>query len=103
MKVPYKNLQVVSCNYRGNVKRCMMEMIQCWLNNTPDAKWSTVVQALAKLGNRRLANKIAQDYGTYVIAHLGEMMRPRARKREIRSKKRWGEGVHLSESEREEK
>lgn len=67
LKVPFKDLQIISCDHRGDVRRCMMEMIQCWLNNTRDTKWCTIVHALAKIGNKSLAHEIALDHGTYVI------------------------------------
>ena len=42
-----------------------MEMIQCWLNNTLDPNWSAIVQALAEIGHKRLAHKIALNHGMY--------------------------------------
>lgn len=73
LNVPYSDLQVISCNHRGDARRCMMEMIQSWLNNTLDPKWSTIVQALAKIGHKRLAHKIALNYGmNYLFTYEDE-------------------------------
>ena len=65
LKVPYKNLNIISSNHKGDTRRCMVEMIQCWLKNALDAKWSTIVNALAKIGEKNLAHKMADSHGMY--------------------------------------
>ena len=67
LKVPYKNLKVISSDHRGDARRCMVEMIQCWLKNSLDAKWSTIILALAKIGEKDLAHKIAINHGMHYI------------------------------------
>ena len=66
LEVPYSKLQAIRYDYR-DAMTCMMEMINSWLSRTSDAKWSTIVQALAKIGNQALAHKIAQNHGTYIV------------------------------------
>ena len=68
LKVPYKNLQVISSDHRGDTRRCMVEMIQCWLKNSLDAKWSTIILALAKIEENNLARKIAINHGMHYIS-----------------------------------
>ena len=71
LNVPYSKLQAIRCTHKEDPVSCMMEMINCWLSTTPDAKWSIIVQAIAEIGNQLLARKIAQNHGTclYVFVH----------------------------------
>ena len=54
-----------------------MEMIQSWLDNSLDPNWSTIVQALAKIGHKRLAHKIALHHGMHycLCVNLKQKMR----------------------------
>ncbi len=44
-------------------EKCLLEMLQCYMEVIVDKKWLTIVQALANIGQRTLAIKIALKYG----------------------------------------
>lgn len=60
--IPHYELSIIKADHQ-NVRRCRIEMLQWWLNNSPEAKWSTIVKALVKTKRKVLAHKIALDYG----------------------------------------
>ena len=62
LEVPIHELQIIGQTYR-DTKRCKIEMLSWWWNNTEDRKWAAIVRALATTGYRVLACKIALKYG----------------------------------------
>lgn len=66
--IPHYELSIIKADYQ-DVRRCKIEMLQWWLTNSPEAKWSTIVQALIKAGMRALAHIIAQDHGTICVTN----------------------------------
>ena len=67
LEVPYHELQIISHDHGQNARRCMAEMMKWWLDHNLEAKWSSIVQALAKIGKRHLACRIAQSHGLYIL------------------------------------
>ena len=62
LEIPHYRLSIIKADHQ-DVEKCKVAMFQWWLNNTLDAKWSTIVQALVKAGKKVLAHKIALDHG----------------------------------------
>ena len=44
-------------------EKCLLEMLQCYMEMVVDKKWHAIVQALASIGQGTLAIKIALKYG----------------------------------------
>ena len=44
-------------------EKCLLEMLQCYMEMIVDKTWLTIVQALASIGQGTLAIKIALKYG----------------------------------------
>ena len=62
LNVPHNKLQRTEFEYfRSGLKRCMVEMIQYWLD-FPNASWEQVVKALDIVGHSTLASTIKQQY-----------------------------------------
>ena len=66
--IPHYELSIIMADYQ-DVRRCKTEMLQWWLNNSPEAKWSTIVQALVKARMKSLACKIAVDHGILHVTY----------------------------------
>ena len=73
LEVPYKELNVIRSDCGQDARRCMMKMMEWWLDNDLEPKWSTIVQALAKIGKRNLAYEIALNHGLYKLTYKGLM------------------------------
>ena len=65
LKVPYKELKIITHDCGQDARRCMMAMIKWWLDHNLEAKLSIIVQALAEMGKKNLAYKIALNHGLY--------------------------------------
>ena len=65
LEVPYHELDIINYNHGKDARVCLMEMIRWWLDHNLEAKWSTIVQALTKIGKRRLAYDMALKHGKY--------------------------------------
>ena len=60
--IPHHRLSIIKADHK-DVEKCKIAMVQWWLESSLEAKWSTIVQALVKAGQRVLAHKIALDHG----------------------------------------
>ena len=65
LKVPYKELKIITHDCGQDARRCMMATIKWWLDHNLEAKPSTIVQALAEMGKKNHAYKIALNHGLY--------------------------------------
>ena len=60
--IPHYKLSIIKADNQG-VEECKRVMLQWWLDNCLEAKWSLIVQALVKAGKRVLAHEIALEHG----------------------------------------
>ena len=60
IKLP--ELKIIEVNYPNDLKRHRIEMFEEWQKKVTPT-WSTVVQALDEIGERRLASELAQKHG----------------------------------------
>ena len=65
LKVPHSELDIIRHNCGQDARECMTAMIKWWLDHNLEAKLSTIVQALAEMGKKNLAYKIALNHGLY--------------------------------------
>ena len=63
LEIPHYKLSIIKADHQG-VENCKIEMLQWWLENFLEPKWSTIVSALVKAGKKVLAQKIALEHGT---------------------------------------
>ena len=61
IEAPYQHCESY-LSAAGRLKQQMAEMIQYWLDNTPDASWEQVVRALEHIGHFTLALTIKQQF-----------------------------------------
>ena len=50
-----------SCPQEG-IQRWRIDMLQHWLNSTPDASWNDIIAALKKIGHHTLSAKLREKY-----------------------------------------
>ena len=61
----YKLNEIYSDYGTQGLARCKWEMLSCILDWRGDTlRWATVVEAVSKTGNNRIAQKIADKHGT---------------------------------------
>ena len=65
LEVRYHEVEIISRVCGQHARRCMRKMMKWWLDHNLEAKWSTIAQALAKIGKKKLAYNIALDHGLY--------------------------------------
>ena len=59
--IEYRTLQKIDEEQRGRIEKCKREMLAAWLQGEDNAKeqtWSTLVDALKKMGKIALAETI---------------------------------------------
>ena len=66
--IPHYELSIIKADHQ-DVRRCKTEMFQWWLKNSPEAKWSTIVEALIKARMKVLAHRIALEHGIFDVAY----------------------------------
>ena len=54
-------LDIIQENHRGDIERCCTEMLKHWLNVDTKASWDKLIDALEKIGQNSLAEKIKED------------------------------------------
>ena len=82
LEVPYHELEIISHDCGQHARRCMRKMIKWWWDHELEAKWSTIVHALAKIGKRNLAYKIALNHGLYKLTYSVRMLQRNERVQE---------------------
>ena len=61
--VPIGKMRSIEVSYlKEGVKRCMVEMLQYWLDTTPAACWQQVSSALEQVDLITLASRVKQKY-----------------------------------------
>ena len=64
--VPTYQLKKIEKEYQKESKRCMIEMLDYWLNNNTSSSthtiWNDVVLALEEIDNKALATQIRRDH-----------------------------------------
>ena len=61
--VPLTKLREIEASYtKEGAMRCMLEMVQYWLDTTPAACWEQVARALEQVNQLTLAATIKQKY-----------------------------------------
>ena len=61
--VPLTKLREIEASYtKEGTMRCMLEMVQYWLDTTPAACWEQVARALEQVNQLTLAATIKQKY-----------------------------------------
>ena len=61
--VPFTKLREIEATYtKEGMTRCVLEMVQYWLDTTPAACWEQVARALEQVNQLRLATTIKQKY-----------------------------------------
>lgn len=63
--VPKHTLESIRCQYGMlGEDMCMTDMLSTWLNSrAEEPTWAEVVSAVSRMGNRRVARKIAESHG----------------------------------------
>ena len=54
-------LDIIQENHRGDIERCCTEMLKHWLNVDTKASWDKLIDALEKIEQNSLAEKIKED------------------------------------------
>ena len=67
--LPKHKLNEIHADYgTQGLQRCKLEMLDSVLNSHGDTlSWDTVVEAVSKTGNNRVAKKIAEKHGTLLL------------------------------------
>ena len=60
-------LEIIREDHRNQTNACKTAMLVMWQNQTPNASWSTVVEALQRIDMQTLAKNIAEKYGELVL------------------------------------
>ena len=66
-------LEIIREDCSGQTNRtnaCKTDMLVMWLKQTPNASWSTVVEALQRINMQTLAKYIAEKYGELVLQYM---------------------------------
>ena len=53
---------IEASHLKEGVKRCIVEMLQYWLDTTPAASWQQVIATLKQVDLTALASQIEQNY-----------------------------------------
>ncbi len=61
LKVPYEELQKIAENFKNDLERCKLAMLDFWLKNS-DGSYEHIVASLHSIGHSNLADKLQQDY-----------------------------------------
>lgn len=72
LKIPHMKLKEIEQDY-DNVKECKMEMILLW-RQLCIPTWTTMVTALAEIGMKSLALKIANKYSEWLFFFCVELV-----------------------------
>ena len=62
MVPPSKLEEIQKSSPQDGIQRWRINLLQYWLNSTPDASWSMIVLALEKIGHRTLAASLRGKY-----------------------------------------
>jgi len=67
--LPKHKLNEIHADYGlQGLGRCKLEMLESVLNSRGDTlSWDTVVEAVSRTGNNRVAKKIAEKHGTVLL------------------------------------
>ena len=60
--LPKHDLDMIECDHQRNDRR-RVEMLDLWLQHTPNATWNDVIRALEQMGENRVAKNIRQICG----------------------------------------
>ena len=61
--IPLSKLREIEVSYsREGTKRWLAEMLQYWLDTTPETCWETIARALEQVDQLRLASAIKKKY-----------------------------------------
>ena len=63
LNLPQSILATIEANHPRDIDRCRLEMLTKWLQMTPTASWSDIVQALYEMNLHSLAQKVQQVHG----------------------------------------
>ena len=63
--IPPATLSTIENDHSRDAQRCMTEVINCWLRNTPECSWAKLAEAVKAMGGyavlaRKLRQKISQ-------------------------------------------
>ena len=50
LKIDSSTLKTIEENHRGDIDRQKTEVIEHWLHNSPDASWTTLANAVERMG-----------------------------------------------------
>ena len=63
LNLPQSVLAIIEANHPRDIERCRLEMLNKWLQMTPTASWSEIVQALYEMDLHSVAQKVQQVHG----------------------------------------
>ena len=65
LDIPKPELNSIEANCQRNPKRCLLEMLENWLQRQvdPPPSWTDVVNAVESLGNKQLGEELRQQHG----------------------------------------
>ena len=61
LNVPYEELQKIAENYKNDLERCKLAMLDFWLKNS-DGSYKHIVASLYCIGYSNLAEKLQQNH-----------------------------------------
>ena len=70
LRISSPQLKIIRKDHRDQTDDCKTTMLEMWLNQTPNASWSTVVEALQRIKMQTLAKNIAEKYGELVLEYM---------------------------------
>lgn len=65
LDIPKPELNTIELKCQRNPKRCLLEMLENWLQRQvdPPPSWSDVVNAVESLGNKQLGEELRKQHG----------------------------------------
>ena len=63
LRVPPNKLQEIQkSSPQEKIQRWRIDLLQYWLESTPDASWSMIITALEKIGHHTLSARLRDKY-----------------------------------------
>ena len=59
---PNKLQEIQKSSPQEGIQRWRIELLQYWLNSTPDASWKDIIVALEKIGHHTLSARLQHKY-----------------------------------------
>ena len=56
-------LNSIETSFQHNPERCLLEMLDTWLQQRVDPTWAAIIDAIDSLGNKQLGRELKEKHG----------------------------------------